>query len=137
MIYSTTNWLDETDSTTGPSERSVKKLEELNLYSSTRWDVILNNVEIVVHIFVFFLSVFYNILSILIEDKLLVIQSMFFFMRNYWKGFDFFEIIYLFKLVLIRIEMKIHLRQVPILIPSLVQVFNFSLWIVDHKCGFL
>ncbi len=83
MIYSTTNWLDETDSTTGPSERSVKKLEELNLYSSTRWDVILNNVEIVVHIFVFFLSVFYNILSILIEDKLLVIQSMFFFMRNY------------------------------------------------------
>ncbi|CAF3436654.1 unnamed protein product [Rotaria sp. Silwood1] len=34
----TTYWLDETDSTAGPSERNVKKLDELNAYSSTRWD---------------------------------------------------------------------------------------------------
>ncbi len=41
-LFSTTNWLDETNSTTGPSERSIKKLDELNVYSSTRWDVRLN-----------------------------------------------------------------------------------------------
>jgi hypothetical protein len=41
-LFSATNWLDETDSTSVPSERSIKKLEELNIYSSTRWDVILN-----------------------------------------------------------------------------------------------
>jgi len=41
MIYSTANWLDETDSTSGPSERSAKKIDELNSYSSTRCDVIL------------------------------------------------------------------------------------------------
>ncbi|CAF0850346.1 unnamed protein product [Rotaria sp. Silwood1] len=37
----TTYWLDETDSTAGPSERNVKKLDELNAYSSTRWDCVL------------------------------------------------------------------------------------------------
>ncbi|CAF1179907.1 unnamed protein product [Adineta steineri] len=37
----TTNWLDETDSVSTPSERSIKKLEELNTYSSTRWDCVL------------------------------------------------------------------------------------------------
>ncbi|CAF0788494.1 unnamed protein product [Adineta ricciae] len=37
----TTSWLDETDSSSTPSERNAKKLEELNIYSSTRWDCVL------------------------------------------------------------------------------------------------
>jgi hypothetical protein len=41
-LFSPTIWLDEPDSTSAPSERSVRRLEELNTYSSTRWDVILN-----------------------------------------------------------------------------------------------
>lgn len=35
------NWLDETDSTSTSSERSMKKLDELNSYSSSRWDCVL------------------------------------------------------------------------------------------------
>ncbi|CAF5218396.1 unnamed protein product, partial [Rotaria magnacalcarata] len=37
----TTSWLDETDSSTVPTERNLKKIDELNLYSSTRWDCVL------------------------------------------------------------------------------------------------
>lgn len=38
-IVSSTSWLDETDSSSTPSERTMKKIDELNVYSSTRWDV--------------------------------------------------------------------------------------------------
>ena len=37
--FRNTNWFDESDSTSAPSDRSLKKIDDLNTYSSTRWDV--------------------------------------------------------------------------------------------------
>ena len=61
-LFSTTNWLDETDSISTPSERNIKKIEELNIYSSTRWDVMLNYLLFrILSVFIFFYLVCFAI----------------------------------------------------------------------------